>query len=158
MTETQKKWDDIMYSAISETIESMAFMEVIPTDDSHEPEKDCLCVSLLVHDPVQGEFELFMGRDLITMLADTVYGPVMAEVSDQNIFDLLAEILNTVVGRFMSDILPEDTSFKLGVPEICVGDCSRNTSSLKKWEYIIEDFTFGLTVTGESLLKLRNTT
>jgi len=59
------------------------------------------------------------------------------ELNDQLINDLLAEILNTLAGRFMTEILPPDSDFALSIPEL--SDEEESTSELT-FNYIAEDF------------------
>lgn len=154
MDNVREKWNEIVQSVVTEAIESLAFMEAELVDEPGESDADSLGVSLLVHDPVQGEFQLVMPYQLIDQIAETVYGPMMEEITDQKKFDLIAEILNTVAGRFLSAILPEDESFKLGVPCQVEDILGMTENSSIVWFFMVEDMSFSMSIVGETLLGL----
>ena len=158
MTDPLEKWDGLMFQAVSESIEDMAFMEVLPNKDASGPtglSGDVIRASLPVQDPVQGEFVICLNKDLLINIAETVYGPMVDELRDQNLFDLLGEILNTVVGRFMSAIVPGDRTFRLGLPISGKGIAPEPLSPAYAWYYLINDSDVYLAVSGESLPALR---
>ena len=154
MSNDLEKWDQVMHAVTAEAIESLAFMEVSAAEDFLGSDESVLWVTLLVYDPVQGEFQLIMPRELISEIAEIVYGPLMDEITDQNILDLLAEMLNTIAGRFLSEILPDDESFKLGIPESAKGIYLKPEPPAKIWNFAIDEMRFSLSASGESLLQL----
>jgi len=57
-------------------------------------------------------------QELLYQLAENMYAMEREELDDQLINDLLAEILNTIAGLFMTAVLPSDTKFVLGLPKL----------------------------------------
>lgn len=143
----------LMTQAVSETIESLAFLEATPAPAPPEPEAELLWVDMLVHDPVQGEFRLTLPAGLLALIGETLYGRPASELTAETRLDLLAELLNTIAGRFLSELLSAESSFKLGLPEL-VHSPFRKTSPALTWNFQAAGLTFSLSASGESLLQL----
>lgn len=120
MNDKKNRFPDIIASAVEETFEEMAFLEVcqvkIPSDEPPD-EGSLLRASLLVHDPFPGEICFVAPRTLLTGMAGTLFCAEDTAISDETLLDLQAELLNTIAGKVMNQITPEDTTFKLGLPE-----------------------------------------
>jgi len=156
VTGEKSAWSAILEQVISEIMENTAFTEVIPADRTPQYTPETRGVSLLVHDPVQGEFKLVMENSLLKHLTSIVYGSVSSVVTEQTEADLLDELLNTIAGRFLSAILPVDKSFSLGIPENSNGSLLLTDSYAISRSFIIEGMYFTLAIRGESLLALEN--
>lgn len=159
-----KKMADTLLNALGETLENMAFTEVeavgLPSPDATEtsPEGqpgEVLWVSLLVHNPIQGEFRLAMPKTLIQKVAETIYVPAEGSVSDKQLYDTMGEILNTVAGRFMGKFLREEQTFQLGLPEIGSGKVPEPETASAIWNFRTEGEAFSVVVSGESFLQMR---
>lgn len=146
----------LMNDVVAEALESMAFLEVLPTTTSISSGENAMWVSLLIHDPVQGELQLVMEKELVHYIMDIVYGSMQGAkpVSEKEQYDLLAEILNTVTGRFLSVCLPNDQCFQLGLPEIGHGGHAWPEPPIRCWHYQVEGMHFSMAASGESLLGL----
>ena len=146
-------WDEIAFEVVSDILENTAFTEVTPVATEPNYGLDARGVSLLVHDPVQGEFQLFMEKALLHQLTATVYGPVLGEVTEQLEEDFLAELLNTIAGRFLGGILPPEKSFRLGLPEQVSGTFSCPAQPCLGWTFVVDgNMYFSLSINGESLV------
>lgn len=154
MTSDGNGWEGIIVPLISEIIENTAFTEVMSVGSPPEYELDAKGASLLVHDPVQAEFQLIMESRLLKYLAAIVYGSMAGEISEQSEGDFLDELLNTIAGRFLSQILPADKSFTLGIPERFSGPFVVPAPPVPSWSFVVEGMHFTLLATGESLLAL----
>ncbi len=154
MGEEMENWAQVALHVVADTIESTAFTEVQESEDIPVYNDQVAVVSLLAHDPLQGEFLFFMEQGLLKHLADIVYGPLFGEVSEQNEQDFLAELLNTIAGRFLSDILSDDESFRLGIPEPASKPNEFPPLSARCFHFVIEGLFLSLCVSGESLLAL----
>lgn len=108
-----------MFEAVCTTFENMAFVEVIeqPEEANLQIPADAAWVSILIHDPVQGEVRLAMPQTLLTEMTANMFGIEATEVSESQQKDIIAEILNTLVGLFMTNLLPDDQTYQLGLPE-----------------------------------------
>ena len=146
-----------MFKAIAETLENMAFMEVEHTEETPSPEEESMGVSLLIHDPVQWELTLLMPKQMVLDIASAVYAMGEEDITEELKQDLLAEILNTVAGRFFSEILLPNETFTLGLPEPCpADDCLSDEAPLLAWKFSADGALFGLRATGSSLAGLDN--
>jgi CheY-specific phosphatase CheX len=146
-----------MFKAIAETLENMAFMEVERTEDALSPEEESMGVSLLIHDPVQWELTLTMPKQMVLDIASAVYAMEEEDLTEELEQDLLAEILNTVAGRFFSEILLPNETFALGLPEPCsTDDCQSDEAPLLTWKFSADGVLFRLRATGSSLTGLDN--
>lgn len=154
MTSEERGWEGIIVPLISEIIENTAFTEAMPVDAAPSYDVESRGASLLVHDPVQGEFQMIMENSLLKYLAGIVYGPMSGELTEQSEGDFLDELLNTIAGRFLSVILPEDKSFTLGIPERFSAPFIVPSPPVFSWSFVVEGMYFTLLVTGESLLAL----
>ena len=147
------KLASLMAQAVSETIENLAFLEVTPSPTGPEADESCLWVDMLVHDPVQGEFRLTLPAALLGQIGEALFGTPAAEIPEASQLDLLAELLNTIAGRFLSEILPPETSFKLGLPALVHSQFQKEAVGIA-WNFKAAGLVFSLSVSGESLLHL----
>jgi len=150
----KEQWDEAMQAAVAECLENMAFMEVFPAGpDAAEPE-DPAWVSLLVLEPTQGEFRLALSRPLLDAIGANIYG-FDTEMTDRQSADLLAELLNTILGRFMGAILPME-AFKLGIPEAGTADWPPIEPEASHWHFTAEEHPLSIIVSGAPILQLRD--
>jgi len=145
-----------MFNSVAETLENMAFMEVEHAAASPSSAEEGVGVSLLIHDPVQWELTLSMPKQMIFDIASAVYAMPEEELSEELLQDILAEILNTVAGRFLSEILLPSETFTLGLPEPCPHGCPADEPPLLVWNFAADGLPFGLHATGSSLEGLQN--
>lgn len=139
-----------MTRAIREVLEGMTFMPVeeLPSEDSELPQEGLLCVSLLVHEPVQWEFKLFMPKNLLQEMGEAVYAEPREDIAESSLQDLLSEILNTAAGRFLSEVLIDHQEFSLGLPESCDLDSAIADEPLLDWHFEAGEKTFAVTMLG----------
>lgn len=124
---------------LEEALENMAFISVEESsaEEVAELSQQFRGVNLLINEPTLFEMHLNIANELLLQLAENIYAMEPDELSEQLTNDLLAEILNTVAGLFMTAVLPPDTSFTLGLPEL--SDNSEDDTDLKFY-YIAEDY------------------
>lgn len=139
-------------AAAAETLENMAFMEALPADGG-AAEGDSLTVGLLIHDPWPAELSLTFPRTLLGKVAETVYALPAEELEEQILRDLLAEMLNTVAGRFLTAYLPPDQSYRLGLPEFGEDSVLPGDTKEKCWHFRMDNEPFTLKIRGEALLR-----
>jgi hypothetical protein len=108
-----------MINAVSQTLENMAFMEVMEHfDRSYEiPAGELVWNSLLINDPIQGEVRLAMSKTFLKTLTGNIFGMDDEEITQQQMDDILNELLNTIVGLFLSNLLADDQEYEMGLPE-----------------------------------------
>lgn len=154
MVSEENAWTRIIVPLVSDIVENTAFTEVMAVDVAPSYDQNARGASLLVHDPVQGEFQLIMEHSLLKYLAGIVYGPVSGGLNEQGEGDFLDELLNTIAGRFLSVILPADKSFTLGIPESFCAPFTVPSPPVFIWNFVVEGMYCTLLATGESLVAL----
>jgi hypothetical protein len=146
---------DAVYRAIATTLENMAFLEVEQDleDARRYPQEETLGCRLLIHDPLQGEIYLLMPRPLLQKIASTVYILPDEELSEKMILDMLGELINTAGGLFMTAYLPKNQTYALGLPENGVDVPKADFSTMKEWEFQVENIVFSLTLVGDGFFQ-----
>jgi len=148
----QERMSSAMRKAVFETIENMAFLEVRESHAVPVPGRgDVLRASLLMHDPVQGEFRLLMPRDLLLGIAEVLFAISRDELTEQLANDALLEILNTVAGQFLNELIPGEI-YRLGLPEIVTGQDKPLGNCEAVWHFRVEESGFSIAVSGTSSL------
>lgn len=115
-----------MATALSKTLEEMAFAEVIPLDDLKEDEfapapledtDDVFWATIPLIRPNTGFITLIVKPELALNLTEMIYG-FMEEgaLTDEVVLDSIAEMANVIAGRFFNEILSEEKAFELGLP------------------------------------------
>ncbi len=109
-----------MINAVSQTLENMVFMEVMEHfDRSYEiPAEDLAWNSLLINDPVQGEIRLAMAKTFLRKLTGNIFSIDDEEITEPQMNDIQNELLNTIVGLFLTNLLEDDQEYKMGLPEL----------------------------------------
>ena len=156
MNSLKDEINSTMINVISNVLENMAFMEAIESSELRKPKNipDLMCCSILVNDPVFGEFKLFMSKDLLIKITEAIYGFLDEELSEQVFLnDTLAEILNTIVGKFFKEVLPPEQPFSLGLPEIgSTEECPKKDPGSIEWNFTLENDPV-LLISSEQILK-----
>ncbi|MGC9518928.1 MAG: chemotaxis protein CheX [Desulfuromonadaceae bacterium] len=118
--ELQNLLAEKLSGVVDETFENMAFIGIEEVDEEQLPVNAAHLreVSLLVTAPVVMEMHLRMADDLLQQIVETMYTIDAEDITEEQIVDVLAETLNTLAGRLMTELLPSDQSFALSLPEI----------------------------------------
>ena len=142
-----------MFDAVSTTFENMAFIEIAeqPEESLMPLPEDAAWVSILIHDPLQGEVRLVMPQILLTELTANMFGLESEEVEDSQKNDIIAEVLNTLSGLFMTNLLPDDQTYQLGLPEHGEGAPPEIEEGSIVWNLQVEENPLMLVASGVSL-------
>ena len=111
---------DILVNATLETIENMAFMEVVKSDKTTPYDEHLvrLRLEILINKPFPGEMRLVLPMDLAIQFTKNMYNLTEEEITEELMKDVLGELINIISGRLMADLIPEDQTFDLGLPLI----------------------------------------
>ncbi|MEA3465480.1 MAG: chemotaxis protein CheX [Thermodesulfobacteriota bacterium] len=141
---------------LEETLENMAFVgiEECSEIEASELKQEMMGVNLMITDPELLEMRLNTSKELLYQIAETMYTMDRDELEEQLINDLLAELLNTLAGRFMSAIIPTETNFSLSIPELAE-DEDESTSDLKYY-YIAEDYPLSVEIKAADIESLNS--
>jgi CheY-specific phosphatase CheX len=147
-----------MERAVTTTLENMAFMEARALHKEH----DCLapspvyCANLLVLDPFQGELVMLMPEELLRRIAGNIYALPEEELSDRMLADLMSELLNTIAGIFLSELLPSDQTFGMGLPTISRDECQELEPPVERWHFQIDGRHFCFSARGSAWRKFED--
>lgn len=111
---------DLLVDATAETIENMAFMEVVGADKTTPYDEHLvrLRLEILINKPFAGEMRLILPMDLAIQFTKNMYNLTEEEITEDLMKDVLGELINIIAGRLMADLIPEDQTFELGLPLI----------------------------------------
>ena len=113
------KLETVLAAAVSKTMENMTFEEIeTPKNHNGNPftGNNKYWAVLPLIKPYSGELVLEITTDYGKILAEEVYGNTDVVISESSIKDVLAEIANTIAGRFIDGLTPQSQQFELGLP------------------------------------------
>ena len=130
-----------MINAVSQTLENMAFIEVMEHfDRSYEiPAEEVVWNSLLINDPVQGEIRLAMSKQSLRALTSHIFGIDDGEITQSHTLDILNELLNTIVGVFLTNFFADNQEYDMGLPEPGEGDLPEVDANTIVWKLMTGD-------------------
>jgi CheY-specific phosphatase CheX len=132
-----------MLKAISQTLENMAFIEAKEhyNQEYDIPNDDLAWAYLVVLDPLQGEVRLALPKSALRELTGTIFSLEENEITQAHMADILHEILNTIAGLFMTNLLTDSQAFKIGLPESGQGPLPEIDADTISWKMITSDET-----------------
>jgi hypothetical protein len=138
---TKQPMYQAMLSATSQTLENMVFTEVMEHFDQNvEPDlANTAWTSLRIKDPVQGEIRLAMPITLLKTFSGNIFNVAEEELKDSQMNDILNEMVNTLAGLFMTNLLPDDQPYQLGLPEQGTGDLQQEEPENMVWKLMTGD-------------------
>jgi len=148
-----------MITAVSQTLENMAFLEVMEHfDRSYEsPVEDLAWNCLLINDPVQGEIRLAMSKTMLKNLTGNIFALDEEEITQPQMDDILNELLNTIVGLFLTNLLADDQEYKMGLPELGEDELPEVDANTIVWKLMTsEEDSLQIFATGASLVNLKD--
>jgi len=148
-----------MISAVSQTLENMAFTEVMEKlDRSYEiPTEELVWNSLLINDPVQGEIRLAMPKRVLKNLTGSIFGINDEEITQAQMDDIQNELLNTIVGLFLSNLFSDDQEYQMGLPESGREELPEIDANTIVWKLMTgEEDPLQIFAIGASLVALKN--
>ncbi len=133
---SESKFYQAMIHAVSKTLENMIFLEAMEHFDRtyQIPEEETVWTSLLISDPVQGELRLIMSKETLEKFTDNIFGFEVDEITDKQRNDILNELLNTIAGLFMTNLLTADEKYQLGLPELGKGPVGEPDADTVVWK------------------------
>ena len=138
-----------MFTAVSTTMENMAFAEAVMSETDFIPSEGSPCVTLAIAEPFTGSLTMPVSKEFLVHIAEALFSVPVEEIDDAKMKDLLSELLNTIAGSFMTQTLPEDTSFKLGIPEHVLATCLPTSLSAVQWNFTVEENSFSIIASEE---------
>jgi len=147
-----------MFEAVSETFENMAFVEVAEQSQEVgiEIPAEAVWVSILIHKPLQGELRLALPPELLTTITVDMFNLEPQDVAESQRQDIIAEILNTLAGVFMTKLIPADQTYQLGLPEHGEGPIPEDDEGAIVWNLQIEEAPILLVANGAGFMTFNN--
>ena len=132
-----------MLNAISQTLENMAFTEANEHYDPNYtiPADDLIWAYLVVLDPLLGEIRLALPKTALKDLTASVFSLEEEEATQVQMDDILHEVLNTIAGLFMTNLLKDNQAFKIGLPESGDGALPADDADTISWIMLTGDET-----------------
>lgn len=155
-----KQLDQIQSSlsaAVSTTMENMTFEEIEIADEADEVQivdSDKMWSTLPLHKPLSGELVVQISHTYGRLLAEEVVGFVDDEISEDAVNDVLAEITNTIAGRFMDALIPENQEFVLGLPQTGTGRFADENGVAAMIPLRIGDHAMQVSIVGQDFVDL----
>lgn len=116
-----QRLEETLISAVSETIENMAFVEAVHCSSEHclpQAEGAERRAVLKVFKPVNGLLYMVMPGQLLETVTENIYGEEPGGGPADTAGDTMSEILNTIAGRLMNHVTDPDQQFELGLPAL----------------------------------------
>jgi chemotaxis protein CheY-P-specific phosphatase CheC len=142
---------------VDETFENMAFINTEEVDEEQLPvdTEDLREVRLLITSPIVMEIHLQLDEELLHQIVETMYTIDADEITEEQIIDVLAETLNTLGGRFMTELLPPDQSFALSLPEVVSDDQDQSDDNIVFSAcYLADDYPVRIRISAATLEEL----
>lgn len=134
---------EVLSNAIGETLEGMAFMEyenVITPNNINLHEDDAIS-EIAIQTPFEAQLFIVLNEELTGNLYESITGEEHDGKSQEELTDPIKEILNTLAGRFMANLVSGDIDFTIGIPEIVDGQNLIQARSKWNTEMLLE-FTY----------------
>ncbi len=137
-----KEMEPLIFDALSDAFENMAFMEVNRTENvlTEAELAKYICSSLTFNATFEGVILLYLTYDLLAQIAEDLYSLDASEITEQVEHDILGEINNTFVGEYLSKIVPENETFTMGLPEVKKNDFSQDDDGKIILHYLVEEW------------------
>ncbi len=140
-TNETNPYEKSLAHVVSATFEKMGFMEAFETKDRAE-DTNMLCATLFINKPVEANMYFSCPQSLSWKIAENLYG--LEELSSEVVNDMLTELLNTIAGSWLSEIIPNQ-KFSLSIPQICTDTDSDNKN---RYEYYFNIENVGIITIG----------
>lgn len=120
----REEYKQLLKSTIIDVLSEMAFIQVeeVESDIPLSSAYDKVDNPLYAYIKVKSHCSLFIlisSKTIIEEVARNIFALDFDEVIEENLLnDTLAEMLNTISGKFMKEITPEDQIYELGLPVI----------------------------------------
>ncbi|MBI9076749.1 MAG: chemotaxis protein CheX [Desulfatibacillum sp.] len=108
-----------VFKAMSDTFEGMAFVQISRQEDQTPvtDSPDLIWSRVDVEAPAKGFLVVAYTREMGVHIVESLYGIMDEPCTKEVLEDSLNEIVNTVIGRCMSLLVPEGQTFELGLPQ-----------------------------------------
>jgi CheY-specific phosphatase CheX len=114
LKEDHDKYAGILKFAVCDVFENLIFTEPEFSDSAEVEQGEHIFIDLLY--PLEARLFGRVSAALASDIASTVLSIEAQHLSDVILNDAVGEVLNTVAGTFLRNVLPEGEKFDLGLP------------------------------------------
>jgi len=115
------KTDNLLALALSQAIETMAFLDIVPAEDDLPIPENTVLSQISFANSESGTIQMLAGLDFCKLLAENI--GALDEVNDEDALDAFKELANVTCGLFLPMIAHSLTEvFDMTVPTIKTGD------------------------------------
>ena len=135
--------------AVVESLENMVFMAVEPMR--------LIWGKVMILRPYQGSITVAFPEKLVYSITGELHSQEVSSDTNKSLFmDTIAEMTNTIAGRMMSMLVPEDEEYEISLPKTGMGDIEYEQSSCYIQHFEIDGMMYAVMVEGADLLAFRN--
>ncbi len=118
---------NILTGALSQALETMAFMEIMPAEEDASVPDETFCAEISFTGPQQGRIQIIAGRAFAETLAENI--GALDEVTEADCRDALQELANVTCG-LVTPVIASDLSevHELTIPSI------KDNEEVPTWE------------------------
>lgn len=131
-TKSENETEEVLTQALSEALETMAFLTIVPEDDDMVVPQKTVLAEISFTGARNGTIQILAGLDFCKVLAENI--AAIDDVDDQNALDALKELSNVSCGLF----LPMVVSSTADVFDVSVPKASRSDNP-SKWDKFVAD-------------------
>jgi CheY-specific phosphatase CheX len=116
-------------------------------------EQNSLWTTIPINKPLRGELALVFDSGYARMLTESIYGDMEEiDMSAITILDAVAEIINTIAGRFIGGLISDDKGFELGLPNTGEGEPPVGDEAVMTLKFDLGSNILKAVVSGKDLL------
>lgn len=117
------KTADLLTGALSQTLETMAFMDIMPLEDDLTIPDETVSAKISFTGPKSGTLEILAGLDFAKILAENI--AALDEADNEDAFDAMRELSNVTCGLLLPMVANELSDvFDITVPVVRSGNDS----------------------------------
>lgn len=144
-TESSNEPNEVLTKVISQALETMAFLTVIPEDEDMVTPKNMVLTEIGFTGSKNGSIQILSDMNFGRTLAENMGG--QANVDDESAFDALRELANVTCGLFLPIVVSSTAElFDVTVPSV------KNDDDTPLWcEFTKEKYSFVLNIEGYAI-------
>lgn len=127
------------------------------TDATAQNGNEMLWTTIPIMKPYRGELVLIFNSGYAHALTEAIYGDLDdPDFSSPTVFDAVGEIINTIAGRFLGNLIPADEEFELGLPNTGEGDPPKSEKEVVTLKFNLGGDILTAVICGEEFESLKN--
>jgi len=132
LSESMAEKGDALAEALVQTLETMAFLAVLPIDEEMTIPEKTMLAEISFTGARSGTIQILAGLDFCRVLAENISG--LSEVDDKSLFDALKEFANVTCGLFLPMVVSSTADmFDVTVPT------ARSCEDSPQWDEFVAD-------------------